>query len=101
MKKKITQKNILRYLALLLIASSVCLTIASCKKYLDAKPNQTLATPASIDDLQGILNNYNFINARFPAAGEVAADNYYLKTADFNNLVEDKGCFIPGRNMMI
>jgi hypothetical protein len=93
MKKKITQKNILRYFTLLLIAVSVCLTIASCKKYLDAKPNQTLATPATMDDLQGILNNYNFINARFPAAGEVASDNYYLNTADFNNLVERQRMF--------
>lgn len=93
MKKKITQENILRYLTLLSIASSVCLTIVSCKKYLDAKPNQTLATPATTSDLQGILNNYNFINARFPAAGEVASDNYYLQTADFNNLVERQRMF--------
>jgi len=83
----------MRSLTLLLIASSACLTIASCKKYLDAKPNQTLATPATIDDLQGILNNYNFINARFPAAGEVASDNYYLQTADFNSLVERQRMF--------
>lgn len=83
----------MRSLMLLLIASSACLTVASCKKYLDAKPNQTLATPATIDDLQGILNNYNFINARFPAAGEVASDNYYLQTADFNSLVERQRMF--------
>jgi hypothetical protein len=94
MKKKITHKNApMRSLMLLLIASSACLTVASCKKYLDAKPNQTLATPATIDDLQGILNNYNFINARFPAAGEVASDNYYLQTADFNSLVERQRMF--------
>lgn len=93
MKKKIAHKNILRYLTFLVIAIGACLSIASCKKYLDAKPNQTLATPATIDDLRGILNNYNFINARFPAAGEVASDNYYLKTADFNNLVERQRMF--------
>lgn len=94
MKKKTANKNRgLRYIAFLLIAGSLCMTAASCKKYLDAKPNQALATPATIGDLLGILDNYNFINARFPAAGEVASDNYYLNTADFNNLIERQRMF--------
>jgi hypothetical protein len=70
----------------LLAVAGIVSTLQSCKKYLDAKPNQTLATPATIDDLEGILNNYNFINARYASAGEVASDNYYLNTSDFNGL---------------
>jgi len=62
------------------------LLLQSCQKYLDAKPNQTLATPSTIDDLEGILNDYQFINAQYPSAEEVAADNYYLNTADFNSM---------------
>lgn len=94
MKKKFFNKNVARhYVTLLLVIAGVCLGISSCKKYLDAKPNQTLATPSTIGDLQGILDNYNFTNARFPAAGEVASDNYYLNTADFNSLVERQRMF--------
>jgi len=65
---------------------ATAIQLSSCKKYLDAKPDQTLSTPSTIDDLEGILNNYNFLNAKFPAAGDVASDNYYLNTADLNSL---------------
>lgn len=87
MKNKKLKYTYPRHLVVVLYcAATTILTGQSCKKYLDAKPNQTLATPATIDDLEGIINNYNFINARYPSAGEVAADNYYLSTADFNSL---------------
>ncbi|WP_198171477.1 RagB/SusD family nutrient uptake outer membrane protein [Mucilaginibacter aquatilis] len=65
-----------------------CLALSSCKKYLEAKPDQSIATPSTPEDLEGILNNYNFVNARYPSAGEIAADNYYLKTGDYNALLE-------------
>lgn len=70
----------------LLIAFS--LTISSCKKYLDAKPDQSLATPSTIEDLEGILNNYSFLNARFPSAAEVSSDNYYLKVSDWSSILD-------------
>jgi hypothetical protein len=61
---------------------------SGCKKYLEAKPDQTIATPSTIEDLEGILNNYAFINARYPSAAEVCADNYYLKPADLSAVLE-------------
>lgn len=64
----------------------VTLTLGSCQKYLDAKSDQSIATPSSITDLEGMLDNYNFLNATYPSAGEVASDSYYLVDADWASL---------------
>jgi hypothetical protein len=72
---------------------AIIASFQSCKKYLDAKPDQSIATPTTVDALEGILNNYFFINARYPSAGEVASDNYYLSTANFNSLIERQRMF--------
>ncbi|QXV64001.1 RagB/SusD family nutrient uptake outer membrane protein [Mucilaginibacter sp. 21P] len=71
-----------------MVSLLTCFTLNSCKKYLEAKPDQSIATPSTPEDLEGILNNYNFINARYPLAGEIASDNYYLKPGDYNALLE-------------
>lgn len=60
----------------------------SCKKYLDKKPDQRLAIPSSIQDLQSLLDNYLQVNHRDPFAGELSADDYYLTTDDFLGLNE-------------
>lgn len=64
------------------------LILVSCNKYLDAKPDQSISTPSTVDDLEGILNAYSIVNARYPSASEVASDDYYLTTADFNSLTD-------------
>nr|WP_294795570.1 RagB/SusD family nutrient uptake outer membrane protein [uncultured Mucilaginibacter sp.] len=61
---------------------------SSCNKYLDAKPDQAIATPSTIEDLEGILNNYNFVNAKYPSAAEVSADDYYLTGTDWASLLD-------------
>ncbi|MBD1395143.1 RagB/SusD family nutrient uptake outer membrane protein [Mucilaginibacter glaciei] len=73
-------------LIIICLISLVCFN--SCKKYLDAKPDQSIATPSTIEDLEGILNAYSTINGRYPSASEVASDDYYLVTADFNSLID-------------
>lgn len=72
--------------ATLIIGFSLFTT--SCKKYLDVKPDQAIATPTTIEDLEGILNNYSFINARYPSASELSSDDFYLMTSDYNSLLE-------------
>ncbi|MFI5161234.1 MAG: RagB/SusD family nutrient uptake outer membrane protein [Sphingobacteriales bacterium] len=64
----------------------LCLAQVSCRKYLGAKPDQSITTPSTIGDLEGILDNYNFVNARYPSASEVSADSYYLVQTDWNSL---------------
>jgi starch-binding outer membrane protein, SusD/RagB family len=60
-------------------------SLASCKKFLDAKSNQRMATPSTAEDLQAILDNFGQLN-RSPAGPLVAMDGYYLSEANLGNL---------------
>lgn len=62
--------------------------IISCKKYLDIKPDKSLAIPTSLIDLQALLDNYS-INTQDPLSGEVSANDYYLNDADWAALKLD------------
>jgi hypothetical protein len=80
----------------LLLALTILLlvfTLTSCEKYLDAKSDQTISTPSTITDLEGILDNYTIINARYPSAAEVASDSFYLVDADWASLAERQRYF--------
>ncbi|WP_345949031.1 RagB/SusD family nutrient uptake outer membrane protein [Mucilaginibacter sp. PAMB04274] len=68
----------------------------SCKKYLDAKPNQQQVVPSTLQDLQALLDNVLVMNRSFSGIGEAAADNYYVTLTDYNALVtaEDKSLYI-------
>jgi tetratricopeptide (TPR) repeat protein len=59
--------------------------LPSCEKFLDAKPDDRLAVPSTITDLQLLLDDYN-INTQYPYAQELGADNFYLTTDDWNTL---------------
>ncbi|WP_164849967.1 RagB/SusD family nutrient uptake outer membrane protein [Mucilaginibacter limnophilus] len=82
--KTITKSTI--HAAMVCTGIVLLFSIISCKKYLEEKPDLSIATPSTMSDIEGILNNYNFMNARYPSASEVSADNFYLLTADFNAL---------------
>ncbi|MBO9684363.1 MAG: RagB/SusD family nutrient uptake outer membrane protein [Flavisolibacter sp.] len=56
---------------------------ASCKKYLDLKPDKTLAVPTTIADLQALLDNNEKMNTNRPSLGEVSADDYYLTNTNY------------------
>lgn len=58
----------------------------SCQKFLDKKPDQKLTVPSTLDDLELVLNNYETLNTRYPVAGEIASDDYYVTDATFGNL---------------
>ncbi len=78
----ITTKTCLPILILLVMASG-------CQKYLDAKPDQQLVVPNTLNDLQALLDNYNKLNENDALAlAEVSADNYYLTDADWNSMPE-------------
>lgn len=60
---------------------------ASCKKYLDKKPNTSLTVPSSLADLQALLDDATLMNQqRTPSFGEASSDEYFLKPSDFNAL---------------
>ncbi len=59
--------------------------LTSCTKFLEAKPDKSLVTPNTMDDLQALLNNVNALNMfQFPALSEVASDDYWVS---YDNLV--------------
>lgn len=60
----------------------------SCKKYLNAKSDQELAIPSSIQDFQALLDDHFQNNERNPNASEVSSDDYYLTQDGFEGLLE-------------
>jgi tetratricopeptide (TPR) repeat protein len=68
-------KNIIyKWTALLLTVVS----LSACEKYLDAKPDQALATPSTLKDLEAILN-HGQINNLNTVAGDIMTDDYFLE----------------------
>lgn len=73
-----------RILAVCMIPLLAC-CLASCEKFLDAKPDDRLAVPSTIADLQALLDDNN-MNTQYPYAQELAADNFYFTTDDWETL---------------
>lgn len=55
--------------------------LPSCKKYLDAKPDSSLATPSSLDGLQAFMDTHSATNDCSAEEGEIAADSYSITDA--------------------
>jgi hypothetical protein len=69
----------MKYLLYALCFTGIC---CSCKKYLDAKPDQKLQLPNTVSNVQALLDNEVTIVNSNPATGEASADNYYLTDAN-------------------
>lgn len=61
----------------------------SCKKYLEAKPDAHLVTPARLNDLQAILD-YTPHMLIASSSDEASADNYTVGDDDYASLSEDQ-----------
>lgn len=55
-----------------------CGLTAGCKKFLDEKPDQKLATPSTVNDVQALLDNYSTMNTQNPSACAASDDDFYL-----------------------
>jgi hypothetical protein len=73
----------------LIIALLICFGLPSCKKFLDAKSNDSLATPEALSELQAMLDNFTVMSFRDGSAGEIASDNYFLIKAEFDPRVPE------------
>lgn len=58
-------------------------TATGCKKYLEAKSDNKLAVPSTLNDLQLLLDNYTVMNTRYPYEAGILADEYYVTSADW------------------
>ncbi|NQD69981.1 RagB/SusD family nutrient uptake outer membrane protein [Sphingobacterium shayense] len=57
--------------------------LCSCSHYLDEKPDRSLAVPDNLRDLQALLDDEDRMIMNYPAAGDIAADYYFLDEADW------------------
>lgn len=78
------------------IAILAIISIFSCKKYLDAKPNESLAIPETAKDLQALMDYYYTINQSEPTAGDASGDDYYVDDDGYNSMYypDDKSLYI-------
>ncbi|WP_342331912.1 RagB/SusD family nutrient uptake outer membrane protein [Pedobacter sp. FW305-3-2-15-E-R2A2] len=84
-KKKKDERNIVFFAKIFFIIIAV-LSLASCKKYLDLKPNASLYVASSLRDCQALLDDYSVMNLAYPVDGEASSDNYYLTDASWSSL---------------
>jgi hypothetical protein len=61
----------------IMIPVIILATLSGCKKYLDAKPNQSLAVPTSLQDAFALLNDHDFLHAFQPVLPFISSDNFY------------------------
>lgn len=69
--------------SIILLAVAALVINSGCKKFLDEKRNKSTVVPASLKDCQALLDNYLVMNEKDASAGEVSADDYYLRPAEF------------------
>lgn len=75
------------------------LSTASCKKFLDEKPDKKLVVPATLADLQAILDNINMLVVNDPYSDELGSDNMYLSTSYWQTLPDyDRGVYTWEKN---
>lgn len=63
--------------------------ITSCRKYLEAAPDKTMAIPARVNDLKLLLDNYSSLNETYIVASEVLSDNYYVTTEVWSSISDE------------
>lgn len=59
----------------------VAFSLVACSTFLDSKPDSSLAIPNNVQDLQALLDHEDRMNMQCPAAGDIAADYYFMEDA--------------------
>ncbi|KAL0630259.1 hypothetical protein Q9L58_010893, partial [Maublancomyces gigas] len=62
----------------------ILMMAASCKKFLEKKPDDKLVIIANVNDMQALLDNYPKMSFSDQAISEISADSYYMTDAVFN-----------------
>lgn len=61
----------------------IAILFTSCAEYLDERPDQSLALPDNLKELEALLDYEDRLTSYFPAAGDIAADYYFLHESDW------------------
>ncbi|HEX7844215.1 MAG TPA: RagB/SusD family nutrient uptake outer membrane protein [Chitinophagaceae bacterium] len=70
----------------ILIAICFLISLPSCKKYLEKKPNQQWVIPATLQDAQALMDNYFSFNTNFSMRGLQADGDFYALDNYYNTL---------------
>lgn len=62
----------------------VLLNQSSCKKFLEAKPDDKLVVVSTVQDMQSLMDNYQKMNFSDQHVSETCSDNSYITDAVFN-----------------
>lgn len=88
----------MKTLTLIPIMVIVALLLNSCKKqndFLNAKPNQALAIPTTLEDMYLLVNNQNVFNRYYPGLGEASTDDIVMDNSLWlNDFDEDRKAYI-------
>ncbi|MGJ1537612.1 RagB/SusD family nutrient uptake outer membrane protein [Sphingobacterium multivorum] len=83
-------QNIVRLLYILFT-----LSLFSCNKFLEEKPDISLAVPETVADVRALLDNDDILNIAAPPLLEMGVDDYYLDDNVLNNLNDTyKGIYL-------
>ncbi|MBE8721362.1 RagB/SusD family nutrient uptake outer membrane protein [Sphingobacterium pedocola] len=69
-----------------LIYTAAVLLATSCSDFLDVKPDQKMAIPKTLEHADLLLNDYSSMNASYPTLGEISADDYFLRTNNWQSI---------------
>ncbi|MDM1296819.1 RagB/SusD family nutrient uptake outer membrane protein [Sphingobacterium sp. N143] len=71
------------------------LSLFSCNKFLEEKPDISLAVPETVADVRALLDNDDILNIAAPPLLEMGVDDYYLDDNTLNNLNDTyKGIYL-------
>lgn len=84
---------------LIFYAAGLLLIFATgCKKeddLLNKKPNQSLSTPSTLNDLQQMLQNESLFNSGYPAYGETSTDDFFVDYSVWLNAYQsDRNAYV-------
>lgn len=65
------------------------INLSSCKDYLDAKPDKSLATIGSLYDMQSLLDDYLRLNSQSNYAAAIASDDYYVNDVSLAAITQE------------
>lgn len=73
----------------LIVISFALLLQTGCKKFLDANPDNSVAVPVTLEQVQALLDNANKMNLNCtPNLGESSTDDFFLLDATYNGFSE-------------
>jgi hypothetical protein len=69
----------------ILMVTTICF---SCKKFLEIRQDKETAAITSLNDLEGIIDNYLILNSQWGQTGEDCSDTYWLNDAGWGSTLE-------------